>query len=701
VLHQVGVGALGPVFRTYEPTRDRLVAVKVFRLDITPEQAQSLADELGKPSEAGLFHPSIVEPIAAGVEGTSAYRADEYVAAETLDVALRHYAPAPIEKVLPFITQLAGAIDFARTAGIGHGALHPRDVFVTPEEARAGGFGVVEALERVGLRAPVRRPYTAPERIAGGAWGAPADVFSLAVIAYELMTGRRPSGTGAQIAPVTGGAYAAAVHAVIVRAMNDDPARRYPSALALASALDAASGGEQVEATAFTAVAAVPEDVDAAVEDMPPPIVSARAEPAQAELEEADFRASELDFDDITEERDLQDEAPIAPIRDEIPGELTAAAATLDRTRFDDEGIEDLAIERVERDDNMDSFADEFAIAASDEVLAPAKTSAARHVPARVLPVEEVENFGEDDDVAVPYAGAAPLSGYGGDPIVREQRGFGFVSVAVTVILALLVGFAAGYAVRGSAPAATASDTTAPSTASPDAATSTKPAATPSAPASKPYSEQAVTPAPSQPPPAVSEVPTAGGAANPAPRPEAPAPPRPAASAAATTGTLDVRSTPSGAGVTLDGRWRGRTPLTVADLKFGTYTVRIVQPGFATAREDVALSSATPSRALSFRLQRSAPPPSATRPAARDSATRKPAAAESYSGSIYVDSRPRGARVLVDGKLMGTTPVRIPEIPVGSHVVRLQLEDHRDWSTSTRVTAAQESRVTGSLERIR
>ena len=64
-------------------------------------------------------------------EGNTAYSAEKY------DVALRHYAPAPIDKVLPLITQLAGAIDFARTAGVGHGALHPRDIFVTPEEARA------------------------------------------------------------------------------------------------------------------------------------------------------------------------------------------------------------------------------------------------------------------------------------------------------------------------------------------------------------------------------------------------------------------------------------------------------------------------------------------------------------------------------------------------------------------------------------
>ncbi|HMF61275.1 MAG TPA: protein kinase, partial [Vicinamibacterales bacterium] len=203
VLHQIGIGALGPVFRTYEPTRDRLVAVKVFRLDITPEQAQVLADELAQASDAGLFHPSIVEPIAAGVEGTVAYRAEEYVAAESLDAAIRHYAPAPLETALPFLTQLAGAVDFARTAGIGHGSLHLRDIFVTPEEARASGFGVVEALERVGLRAPVRRPYSAPERVAGEQWSTPADVFSLAAITYELLTGRRPAGTGEQMGPFT------------------------------------------------------------------------------------------------------------------------------------------------------------------------------------------------------------------------------------------------------------------------------------------------------------------------------------------------------------------------------------------------------------------------------------------------------------------------------------------------------------------
>jgi len=104
------VGALGPVFRTYEPTRDRLVAVKVFRLDVTPEQAQALADELAHAAEAELIHPSIVEPIAAGVEGTVAYRAEEYVAAESLDAAITDARPgikAFSSQTVPQINQLA------------------------------------------------------------------------------------------------------------------------------------------------------------------------------------------------------------------------------------------------------------------------------------------------------------------------------------------------------------------------------------------------------------------------------------------------------------------------------------------------------------------------------------------------------------------------------------------------------------------
>jgi hypothetical protein len=75
--------------------------------------------------------------------------------------------------------------------------------------------------------------------------------------------------------------------------------------------------------------------------------------------------------------------------------------------------------------------------------------------------------------------------------------------------------------------------------------------------------------------------------------------------------------------------------------------------------------------------------------------------ASAAPGSISVDSRPRGANIFIDGRNVGTTPAKLPDIPSGAHVVRLELPDYRVWSMTTTVTAGQEARVAGSLERIR
>lgn len=631
VLHQIGVGALGPVFRTYEPTRDRLVAVKVFRLDITPEQSQALADELSKAADAGLFHPSIVEPIAAGVEGTVAYRAEEYVAGESMDVAIRHYAPSALDKALPFLTQLAGAIDFARAAGVGHGALHLRDIFVTPDEARASGFGVVDALERVGIRAPVRRPYSAPERIAGEPWGTPADVFSLAAIAYELLTGRRPAGTGEQIGALGGDTvaeHAGAIRAVLARAMDDDPARRYPSALGFASALEAAARGEHVtdalrDMSAISAVTPIPPAVNT-FEDEPEP------EPA---ADAADYNL----------------------VRDEPPADSPQPGSL-----FDDD-----AATGLEMEPRPEPFADEPDRAAGEDDL-------------RVTASHDDDYEREREVLTQPE---------------MERPRPAMLPLAMTAILCLLIGFAAGYAVGGrddvpAAGAATGSDPAAPQA-------NTAPTGEPQP--VREFSEQAVTPPPTAAPQVPGDEPRIPERS--AARPDTPA----AATPAARTGSISIRSSPSRAPVRINGKWSGRTPLTLDNMKFGPYTVRVVQPGYAPAREDVTLSASDPARTLSFRLQRNAAPrgAAATPPLATRTAPASPERGAAYSGVLYVDSRPRGATILIDGTAAGTTPARIPDVAIGSHVVRLELADHRAWTASTRVAAGQETRVTGSLERIR
>jgi hypothetical protein len=67
--------------------------------------------------------------------------------------------------------------------------------------------------------------------------------------------------------------------------------------------------------------------------------------------------------------------------------------------------------------------------------------------------------------------------------------------------------------------------------------------------------------------------------------------------------------------------------------------------------------------------------------------------------SLEVASRPAGARVLLDGREVGRTPLRLERIAPGRHTVRLELDGHRLWETTLTVTAGQAARVAGSLER--
>jgi len=731
------VGALGPVFRTYEPTRDRLVAVKVFRLDVIPEQAQALADALARAAEAELIHPSIVEPIAAGIEGAVAYRAEEYVAAESLDAAMRHYAPAAFDIMLRIVGQLAEAVDAARAAGVGHGALHPRDIFITPDEARASGFGVVDALEQVGLRAPVRRPYSAPERIAGAAWSTPADVFSLGAIAFELLTGRRPSGTGEDIGPLTGATVAGAerLQPVLARAMAEDPEDRFATGLALANALAAAGAAGHVPQP----FAEEEDDIEA--EDEPPAdtgssirMIALPAEPPVFADErtapdakttpslfvdvpyEEPVQASQPEPDDISAERD-EDEAHWALTRDE---DTALASGTLD--------ARDLEAAEYAPDD-VEAAADSLVFDAADLSLredpAPADDfhrfsraeREAAAVPPAVDPDDEpradaaYEDAADEPAVAIPSSRLLetapqqvierqvppPLSheadervpfGHFADAAERPRTAV--LPLALMLLVGLLIGFGGGYVVRGRQPAApvtSAADGAAPVSTAPPATVEPTgaPAATGATPAGRATPDRAAASAP----PAASRPATPPGAAR--------------------SGTLIVRSTPSGAGVTINGKWSGRTPLTQRSLPFGDYTVRATLPGYQSKPDEVTLSADAASRTLSLQLQkevpRASPPAAAPRPApAAPSAPASRPAAETPGaamGVLEIDSRPTGAKVFVDDRAVGETPVRLPEVAPGSHIVRLELPDHRVWTENAQVTRAKTTRVAGSLEPIR
>ena len=243
VLHQIGAGALGPVFRAYQPEQDRLVAVKLFRLGLSPERSHQLVAELERLIAADLAHPGIAAPLATGLSDVSAYLAMDFVAADSLDTVVREGGLAIPADIVRVAAQLGSALDLAAAIGITHGSLHPRDVLLSPDDVRITGIGITQALGLVGFATPIQRPYAAPERSTGERWDRRADVFSLAALLYELLTRRRIAGPGDQAADGMGevaGANVDGLHKAFTRALAEDPDDRFPTAGDFAKAVQAA-----------------------------------------------------------------------------------------------------------------------------------------------------------------------------------------------------------------------------------------------------------------------------------------------------------------------------------------------------------------------------------------------------------------------------------------------------------------------------
>jgi hypothetical protein len=162
-------------------------------------------------------------------------------------------------------------------------------------------------------------------------------------------------------------------------------------------------------------------------------------------------------------------------------------------------------------------------------------------------------------------------------------------------------------------------------------------------------------------------------------------------------GRLLVRSTPAGARVFVDGREQGRTPATVLDLAKGAHRLRVVGAGYLAEDRRIVVSASRSPQSVTIELKR----PAAIAPAAANTpAAPGPAAPGALTAAaLSVDSRPGGARVFIDGRLVGTTPVSVPQVGAGAHAIRLERDGYHRWSSAIRVIAGEPNRVTASLER--
>ncbi|HET9834570.1 MAG TPA: PEGA domain-containing protein [Vicinamibacterales bacterium] len=696
MLHQIGNGALGPVFRAYDSDRDRLVAIKVFRLDLPPERVHQLVGEFEQLIAAELQHPVIAAPRATGIDaGNNAFLAQDFAAADTLDIVLRENGRSPLATTLRVASQLADALDYAADRHVLHGALHPRDILLSQDDIRIVGVGVSRALERVGVTTPVRRPYSAPERINDEGWDRRADVFSLAAIVYELLCGKRVAGTGSEAAESltdVAGCDVAALQRVFALALAADPNYRFETATAFTNALkDAATPAADEAATVSVAdeskpkakrraklrVVTPPDDVE--VEQIPPAEV--------AEVEELPL----VIFAEELQEQMAAEPPPKVrlPRRQKIPAPTPVAIETA--------GLMDLEAppaEPVEEAKPVEQLVAEQAdvpeMPLLDAVVSvpieelepppfePAPTMEVAPAPEEPtvyempLAFEEPQAF--DDVAIVPEPVAEP------DPEpVFEARLPAFLEppaptvtstqaahsplwpIGVAAVIGLAVGFGLGYtvAIRDRGVAAPVAAVTTPA------------------------------------PVVVAQPPAA-------PKPETPPvviPPKAPAAAPEFSGRVLVRSTPPGARVFVDGKDRGQTPAAVSDLARGEHRIRIVRDGYTSAERRVVLTPSEPLQSLTVPLAREPRVAVKLAPGVAPVAAKPTQTPSIEPGSLVVESRPPGATVVVDGRAVGTTPMTVGDIRAGNHSVQITRDGYRTWSASVDIKGGEQNRVTASLEK--
>jgi hypothetical protein len=137
----------------------------------------------------------------------------------------------------------------------------------------------------------------------------------------------------------------------------------------------------------------------------------------------------------------------------------------------------------------------------------------------------------------------------------------------------------------------------------------------------------------------------------------------------------------------------------VASVPLEPTLLQLVKPPASPPTERIAPPVIAPAPAREAARAPRAPAPLRQAPTASTPAAASPARANTFRGSLAVDSNPSGARVTLNGTLLGTTPLQVRDLPIGSRVIRVELPNHSVWTSSIRVVANAVTRVRAELHR--
>jgi len=259
----LGKGAMGVVYKAFDPWIERVVALKTIRKELFADgQQQELINRFKNEAQAAgrLQHPNIVMVFDYGEDAESAYIAMEFVEGTPLDTLLEPGRPTAPARVAAWMGDLLQGLDYAHARGVVHRDIKPANLLITSgAQVKISDFGIarIESSTLTQAGAMVGTPsYMSPEQFRGEPVDGRADIFSAGIVLYQLLTGARPftgpaatvmqqimneqPGAPSQVLPALGTRF----DRVVATAMAKAPAQRYASARDFHAALQHAINGE-------------------------------------------------------------------------------------------------------------------------------------------------------------------------------------------------------------------------------------------------------------------------------------------------------------------------------------------------------------------------------------------------------------------------------------------------------------------------